>query len=179
MAATAHQAAKRPAGVPRRRPYAPPLAAAHAIHAIANPGDEAACALHLYGGDFGAIQDERSLWDGQTHAEMDFSFPALVKQSVSTDTAAEWAENIVAYRQEPMHWDFLGESDWYRNRMAGYNDISLETDLINTQSKYFAVKMTGKSGVGRKSILAYLERRKPEKEEQGQVSVSIRYWEVY
>ena len=104
---------------------------------------------------------------------------ALVRQSVSTDTATEWAENIVVYRQEPMHWDFLGESDWYRNRMAGYNDISLETDLITTQSKYFVVKMTGKWGAGRKSILAYLERRKPENEEQGQVSVSIRYWEVY
>jgi len=104
---------------------------------------------------------------------------ALVGQSVSQDTAAEWAENIVTYRQEPMHWDFLGESDWYRNRMAGYNDISLATDLITTQSNYFAVKLTGKVGVGRKSILAYLERRKPEKEGEGQVSVSIRYLEIY
>jgi hypothetical protein len=78
-----------------------------------------------------------------------------------------------------MHWDFLSESDWYRNRMAGYNDISLPVELITTQSMHFTVQMTGKVGVGRKSIFAYLERLKSEKEGQSQVSVSIRYWEVY
>lgn len=103
---------------------------------------------------------------------------ALVGESVSQDTAAEWAENILAYRQEPMHWDFLGESDWYRNRMAGFNDISLQTDLISTQSRYFAVKLTGKVGVGKKSILAYVERQKP-KEEGKPARVLVRYWEVY
>ncbi|MCO4748085.1 MAG: hypothetical protein KC912_25045 [Proteobacteria bacterium] len=55
---------------------------ADVVHGIANPGDETAFALHLYGGDFGAIQDERSLWDEDSHAELGFSFPALVQQSV-------------------------------------------------------------------------------------------------
>lgn len=55
---------------------------ADVIHGIANPGDEMAYALHLYGGDFGAIEDERSLWDEESHEEMGFSFPALVQQSV-------------------------------------------------------------------------------------------------
>lgn len=55
---------------------------ADAIHGIANPGDETAYALHLYGGDFGAIQHERSLWDEDSHEELGFSFPALVQQSV-------------------------------------------------------------------------------------------------
>ena len=77
-----------------------------------------------------------------------------------------------------MHWDFLGEPDWYRNRMAGYNDISLPAELITTQSSHFSVKLTGKSGVGRKSIFACLERVKSEGEE-GKVKVFIRYWEVY
>jgi hypothetical protein len=40
------------------------------------------------------------------------------------------------------------------------------------------VKLTGKAGVGRKSIFACLERAKSEKEEK-KVTVSIRYWEVY
>ena len=78
-----------------------------------------------------------------------------------------------------MHWDFLGESDWYRNRMAGYNDISLPVELITTQSMHFTVQMTGEVGGGRKSIFAYLERQKSDQEEQSQVSVSIRYREVY
>ena len=104
---------------------------------------------------------------------------ALVNPTVSQDTAGGWAESVVAYRQEPMHWDFLSESDWYRNRMAGYNDISLPVELIATQSMHFTVQMTGKVGAGRKSIFVYLQRRKSEKEEQDQVRVSIRYREVY
>jgi general secretion pathway protein K len=104
---------------------------------------------------------------------------ALVSPTVSQDTAEGWAESVVAYRQEPMHWDFLSESDWYRNRMAGYNDISLPVEFITTQSMHFTVQMKAKVGVGRKSIFAYLERRKSEKEEQETVDVSVRYKEVY
>ena len=103
---------------------------------------------------------------------------ALVSKSVSADTAQTWAESVVAYREEPMHWDFLGEPDWYRNRMAGFNDISLPAELVTTQSNYFSVKLTGKAGVGRKSIFACLERAKSDKEDK-KVTVSIRYWEVY
>ena len=103
---------------------------------------------------------------------------ALVSKSVSEDTAQAWTESMVAYREEPMHWDFLGESDWYRNRMAGFNDISLPAELITTQSNHFSVKLTGKAGVGRKSIFACLKRAKSDKED-GKVKVFIRYWEVY
>ena len=103
---------------------------------------------------------------------------ALVSKSVAEDTAQAWAESVVTYREEPMHWDFLGEADWYRNRMAGFNDVSLPAELVTTQSNHFSVKLTGKAGVGRKSIFACLERSKSEKEE-GKVKVSVRYWEVY
>jgi general secretion pathway protein K len=103
---------------------------------------------------------------------------ALVSKSVSEDTAEAWAESVVAYREEPMHWDFLAEPDWYRNRMAGFNDISLPAELVTIQSNHFSARLTGKAGVGRKSIFACLERAKSEKEEK-KVTVSIRYWEVY
>ncbi|TNE86834.1 MAG: hypothetical protein EP330_19680 [Deltaproteobacteria bacterium] len=62
---------------------------ADVIHGIANPGNETAYALHLYGGDFGAIQDERSLWDEDSHEELGFSFPALVQQSVKAMAKAD------------------------------------------------------------------------------------------
>ena len=54
------------------------------IHRIANPSDEMAYALHLYAGDFSAIQERRSLWDIESHERLDFSFPSLVAQSVKT-----------------------------------------------------------------------------------------------
>jgi len=53
------------------------------IHCIENPGDEQAHALHLYGGDFGAIADQRSLWSWEKHEEKPFSFPELLKESAT------------------------------------------------------------------------------------------------
>lgn len=53
------------------------------IHAIENPGDETAHALHLYGGDFGAIAERRSLWSWDDHAQKGFSFPELLKESAT------------------------------------------------------------------------------------------------
>ena len=66
------------------------------IHRIANPGDETACALHLYAGDFGAISDRRSLWDAETHERVAFSFPKLVEQSVKTMKRSNNREGLEA-----------------------------------------------------------------------------------
>jgi predicted metal-dependent enzyme (double-stranded beta helix superfamily) len=52
-----------------------------AIHHIENPTDEVAAALHVYGGDFSAIEDERSLWT-HDHVRGPFSFEALMRHSV-------------------------------------------------------------------------------------------------
>jgi general secretion pathway protein K len=104
---------------------------------------------------------------------------ALLAPSTPLDTAASWVASVIAYRQEPMHWDFLGESDWYRNRMVGFSDISVPADLITTQSSYFSASMTGRVGAGRKTVFACLERRKPEKQTQGQMEIVVRFWQVF
>jgi general secretion pathway protein K len=106
---------------------------------------------------------------------------ALVSQTISEDTADSWVESVMEYRQEPMHWDFLGEADWYRNRMAGYNDISLPAELVTTRSNTFSAKMIGKAGVGRKAVFALIKRQKleTEEEEAQTVTISVPYWEVY
>lgn len=57
---------------------------ADAIHHIENPDETTARSLHLYGGDFGALMDERSLWDTDDHAEKAFNFQELLKQSIKT-----------------------------------------------------------------------------------------------
>lgn len=53
-----------------------------AIHHIDNPGDATSHSIHLYGGDFAALMDQRSLWDSKDHAEVGFSFEELLRQSV-------------------------------------------------------------------------------------------------
>ena len=57
---------------------------ADAIHAIENPNLTPGSALHVYGGDFTAIADQRSLWSASDHEEIPFSFAALLKESVVT-----------------------------------------------------------------------------------------------
>ncbi|UCG10977.1 MAG: type II secretion system minor pseudopilin GspK [Deltaproteobacteria bacterium] len=99
--------------------------------------------------------------------------------NVAQDTALDWAESVIAYREEPMHWDFLKESDWYRNRVAGFADINLPAKLITLRSSHFSVQMTGKVGVGRKSVFAYLERQTSEDDKEPGVTVGVRFWQVY
>ena len=53
-----------------------------AIHHIENPGNETAHSLHIYGGDFTAVMDERSLWDFDNHEEKSFNFQELIKESI-------------------------------------------------------------------------------------------------
>jgi len=53
-----------------------------AIHHIENPNHETAHSLHIYGGDFNAVMDERSLWDYDNHEEKSFSFQDLIKESI-------------------------------------------------------------------------------------------------
>lgn len=53
-----------------------------AIHHIENPTDAIASALHVYGGDFAAVEGDRSLWSHDEHERDGFSFPKLLAQSV-------------------------------------------------------------------------------------------------
>jgi general secretion pathway protein K len=104
---------------------------------------------------------------------------ALVGATAAPETAADWAESVIAYREESMHWDFLRESDWYRNRMVGFNDINLPAEIITVRSSHFSVQMTGIVGAGSKSVFAYLERQEPTEEGEEGVRVLVRFWQVY
>ena len=55
---------------------------ADAIHHIENPDSTTARSLHIYGGDFAAVMDQRSLWDSDDYEEKAFSFPGLISQSI-------------------------------------------------------------------------------------------------
>jgi len=57
---------------------------ADAIHHIENPDNATARSLHIYGGDFSAVMDQRSLWDSDDHKEKEFSFHELISQSIKT-----------------------------------------------------------------------------------------------
>lgn len=57
---------------------------ADVIHSIENPRDEFSLSLHIYGGDFGALMEKRSLWSSTGHQEMPFSFEGLVGESIKT-----------------------------------------------------------------------------------------------
>ncbi len=54
---------------------------ADAIHCIENPDHETSRALHIYGGDFKAVMDQRSLWTSVAYEERPFSFELLMQES--------------------------------------------------------------------------------------------------
>jgi len=53
-----------------------------AIHHIENPNNETGHSLHIYGGDFNAVMEERSLWDYDDFKEKSFSFQGLIQESI-------------------------------------------------------------------------------------------------
>ncbi len=61
---------------------------ADAIHHIENPNETTGSALHIYGGDFGALMDQRSLWTTDGHAEIPFNFQALLGESIKAMKAS-------------------------------------------------------------------------------------------
>jgi len=56
---------------------------ADAIHCIENPDERTSSALHIYGGDFKAVQGQRSLWTSVGHEERPFSFEELLRESAA------------------------------------------------------------------------------------------------
>lgn len=86
---------------------------------------------------------------------------ALVNPGVTGETALMFATNMVDYRQDPDHFDFLTEKDWYRNRMAGYNDIQFPAGMITLSSDYFSALITAR--VGSIPVTAYAVFRRGSK----------------
>lgn len=52
------------------------------IHHIENPNSDTGYSLHLYGGDFNAVMEERSLWDYDNYEEKPFTFQGLIHESI-------------------------------------------------------------------------------------------------
>jgi len=53
---------------------------AEVIHHVENPDARPSTALHIYGGDFKAVQGERTLWTAVGFEEKAFSFPDLMRE---------------------------------------------------------------------------------------------------
>lgn len=83
---------------------------------------------------------------------------AMVNPSITQETAAAFAQNMLQFRNNPMHFDFLTAKDWYRNRMAGFNDVQLPSTLITTKSQYFSVLVQAHIEQVTTSALAYVHR---------------------
>lgn len=52
------------------------------IHHIENPNNDTGHSLHIYGGDFNAVMQERSLWDYDDFKQKSFSFQGLIQESI-------------------------------------------------------------------------------------------------
>ncbi len=69
---------------------------ADVVHRIENPAEAPAASLHLYGGDFSAVAEKRSLWSFEQHERKAFSFPALLRESLQTMKSSDNKVGIAA-----------------------------------------------------------------------------------
>jgi general secretion pathway protein K len=84
---------------------------------------------------------------------------AMVNPDIPRETAREFASTMAAYRRDPMHYDFLSEPDWYRNRMAGYNDVQLPAELVAVSSDIYALMLRADIGGIQTSRYIVLRRK--------------------
>lgn len=93
-----------------------------------------------------------------------FVLAALIKQDetaeagVPPDEAWDFANAMLDYRQDSMHYDELSSTQWYNN-LPGALDIHFFS-LITTRSNYFSVLSTGKSGEMQARIWTVWELKK-------------------
>ncbi len=85
---------------------------------------------------------------------------AMVNPSVRMETAMDFAQAAIDYRQDPRHFEYLAEPDWYRNRVAGYNDIQLPGNMASTSSNTFSVQVQADVNGILTSLYAVLKRDK-------------------
>ena len=83
---------------------------------------------------------------------------AMVNPGISQETAQDFAKDMIQYRQNKMHFHVLDKPDWYRNEMAGYNDVQLPPALVSTQSHIFSLLVQAVSGSVRSSTFTILKR---------------------
>ena len=99
---------------------------------------------------------------------------ALVQGDWDLDARQDVARAMVSWRREPMHFDFLGEADWFRNRMPGYADVQIASELTAVRSTVFAAEMAGVSGsIVRRAVARLVRMPKPEKENAMSVTVTL------
>ena len=72
----------------------------------------------------------------------------------------DFAQAAIDYRQDPRHFEYLAEPDWYRNRVAGYNDIQLPGNMASTSSNTFSVQVQADVNGILTSLYAVLKRDK-------------------
>ncbi|MGM0609474.1 MAG: type II secretion system minor pseudopilin GspK [Thermodesulfobacteriota bacterium] len=83
---------------------------------------------------------------------------AMVNPGISRETAMQFAEAAIDYRRQSRHFDFLYESDWYLNRLAGYSDVQFPSQMVTTASNNFSVLINATSGSACIAYFCVLER---------------------
>lgn len=87
---------------------------------------------------------------------------ALVSSPVSADVAQDFAQAMLDFRTNQNHFDFLGQTDWYRNQLAGFNDLQLPAKLIAVQSNWFSLNLESNLNGQKKHLWAILKKTRQE-----------------
>lgn len=95
---------------------------------------------------------------------------ALCPDDVDRATAANLAQDMLAFRASQDNAGLLNKTDWYKTALAGYEQVTLPQDLLSVQSDVFQVTVTAEAGAVRRSLRALLRRTSGEADQQLPVS---------
>ncbi len=95
---------------------------------------------------------------------------ALCPDDVNRATAANLAQDMLAFRANRENAGYLNKTDWYKTALSGYEQITLPQNLLSVQSDVFQVVATAKSGAVQRSLRALLRRSSGQADPQRPVS---------
>ncbi|WP_161628417.1 general secretion pathway protein GspK [Desulfocurvibacter africanus] len=95
---------------------------------------------------------------------------ALCPDDVSRATAANLAQDMLAFRASQDNAGLLNKTDWYKTALSGYEQVTLQQELLSVSSDVFQVVVTAKAGAVQRSLRAVLRRTAGQADPQKPVS---------
>lgn len=131
----------------------------------------------LYTGENGGLglKDLLTVWESRAINIGTAPAPILraLAWRASEQQGQAFATAILAYRENPLHYESLQKTDWYRTALPEFKDLALPEEVLTLESSHFTVRATARIGSTTVQRFACLERARPEAKQDGKRVVKV------